>query len=40
MSKKNILNFIKIVDINPQQIQNPFQKNTKNSKSPIKQERK
>ena len=40
MSKKNILNFIKIVDMNPQQIQNPFQKKTKNSKSPIKHERK
>jgi hypothetical protein len=40
MSKTNILNFIKIVDMNPQQIQNPFQKKTKNSKSPIKHERK
>ncbi len=40
MSKSNILNFIKIVDMNPQQIQNPFQKKTKNSKSPIKHERK
>jgi hypothetical protein len=40
MSKTNFLNLIKILEMNPQQIQNPFQKLTKSSKNQNNQERK